>query len=166
MSDENYSVHPLTYDIACEIAARVLPLDWEECEVATGNHPGDCLKAVVETNQFAFAVVRNKDDEALAAIGAYPIDKKSFGVWMLVTDAVTVADGVFARKQLPVMLKTLGNLVGCRDGVPHCLAWEGNTVHMRWLHSAGWRPTGLKQPTSTDKPLKELSYVPTTHSVG
>lgn len=154
-----YLVQKLDHSSACEIAARILPTDWEECIAMTGEHPGDLLKKMARTALPSFGVYRESDDEPLLVFGAIPRDDKEFGVWLLATDALRLRDSVVLRKRMDDVLRELGENVGCSTGVARCSAWTGNTVHMRWLRSSGWFPTGRLEQFKDPLPFKELMYV-------
>lgn len=154
-----YSIAHLTLSDAAEFASRLLPLDWEECEALHGEDPGIVLKrAAADPNTSAYGVRRIADDEPMAVLGGYEINADTFGVWLMVTDAFDIPAGVFTRRKMKGILRILG-----KDNAPcpvtaACLAWVGNDVHQRWLHAAGWRPTGKLVKSQYSKlPFKELT---------
>lgn len=155
----------LTERDAVHLSSALLPHDEAEVRLS-GWEPITAITFAANRPDPAFCL---KDEKGwpLLAFGAAP-GHGCMDVWMVATEGMKISEVKWVLRNFGRAVEFLKT--ACFDpgvSVPtRCMVWAHNTLHVRWLLSAGFRPTGRSERRANAEPFLEfeLSVTPPSSS--
>lgn len=131
---------------------------------ATGFGPANILIQTVRNKLPAYALYRRKDGEPIAALGSYVVGGKVY-CWLMATDAISLPDMVFLRKQVDDGVQLLKAVHGLPEAEARASCWDLNFPHRDWLIRTGWEWNGAVS-SAGEHDFMEYVYVQPTSPTG